>query len=577
LGRGFSFGCSEPGAGNWIYVDDVSRRIAALQSTVTCLLQNHMSTSDQPKTPEAPTSYDIVPYPAASFPQSHPNRIGAIARLFGVNVAAPSSARVLELGCADGSNILPMADHARGSTFLGIDASKVQIAAGHKALTASGLKNVELRYQNILEFSAAEGKFDYIIVHGIFSWVPDSVREKILSICSTNLAENGIAYVSYNTLPGWNMRRSLRDMSRFHTANLKDPAAKIQQTRALVKFLAESVATENSAYGMFLKNELEMMAKQQDNYLMHEILEDDNQAFYFSEFLGRAGRHQLQYVGEPSLAQMLAGNFPEKVRETLQRIGQNVVAQEQYMDFLRNRTFRQTILCHAKAPINRQVHGTATRNFAFQSLFKKQAGPIDLAPDVSAEFESHAGTKVNTADPFVKAMLVALTNAAPSVISYQDLLVAARTASRPIYGAGVSRDAVDETTLQSNLMSLCAKGFIELYAEPVNVSSTVPNKPALSPLVRYSAKTARLVTNQLHYGIGADVLARQVMEECDGSRTPDDITTAVIAVVQAGKINVQEGDKPVKDEKRLRELVGPQVNGVLQKLAQNAYFPAASN
>src|SRR5436190_14329955 len=109
-----------------------------------------------------------------------------------------------------------MADRARDSRFLGIDGSKIQIGAGQRALVASGLNNVELRQQDILEFSPGEGKFDYIIAHGIFSWVPDAVRHSILEICSANLTETGVAYVSYNALPGWNMRKSLRDMAKFH-------------------------------------------------------------------------------------------------------------------------------------------------------------------------------------------------------------------------------------------------------------------------------------------------------------------------------------------------------------------------
>src|SRR5690606_35431991 len=131
----------------------------------------------------AGSTYDETPYPSSAFPQTHPDKLCAMARLFGLEAQDPTTARVLELGCADGANLLPMAQHAPGARFLGLDASIKQVEGARAAITAAGLANVEVRHQDILEFPADEGKFDYIIVHGIFSWVPDPVRDKILAIC----------------------------------------------------------------------------------------------------------------------------------------------------------------------------------------------------------------------------------------------------------------------------------------------------------------------------------------------------------------------------------------------------------
>lgn len=494
-------------------------------------------------------------------------------RLFGLDPVAPSAARVLELGCADGANLLPMADVLPQATFLGIDASKVQIANGQKAIAAAGLKNVELRQQNILDFPAGEGKFDYIIVHGIFSWVPEPVREKIMQICSTHLAERGVAYISYNALPGWNMRRSLRDMMLFHTHQIADPVTKVTQSRALLNFLAENVPTENNAYGMLLKSESEFMNKQPDNYLRHDILEEDNTPFYLHEFVARAGKHGLQYIGEPGLSQMLATNFPDKVRDTLSRIGSGVIAQEQYMDFLRNRFFRQTLLCHSSAKLDRQIQPASMVSFAFQSLLKQPEKAVDLTAGVSVGFVSTAGPTINTADSFVKAALQALTAAAPAPVPYGTLLELARTASRPFLGnVPPNRDQVDASTLQLNLLNLYSKGFLEIYAEPIAMATEVPEKPALSPLMRYHAGIARYVANRLHSAVPADDVARLVMALCDGTRTHNEIVTAMIAKVHEGKLNVKEGDRPVTADLKLRALLAPQVEAVLRKLVAGAFF-----
>jgi methyltransferase-like protein/2-polyprenyl-3-methyl-5-hydroxy-6-metoxy-1,4-benzoquinol methylase len=529
--------------------------------------------SNEASVSSSSNAYDETPYPSAAFQQSHPNRLAAMARLFGVDAAAPSKARVLELGCADGSNILPMAEQAPGSTFLGIDSSKVQIDSGKSSLVAAGLKNIELRVQSILDFPAAEGKFDYIIAHGIFSWVPDSVREKIFAICAAQLAENGVAYISYNALPGWNMRRSLRDMVQFHTAALKDPKAKVQQTRALVKFLAESVPTENNAYGLFLKGELEAMSKQADGYLLHEILEEENSYFYFHDFISRAAKHNLQYLSEPSLAHMLAGNFSDKVRETLRQVSHNIIAQEQYMDFLRNRTFRQTLLCRSAIAIKRNVETSQMKRFAFQSLLKPVDGPIDLKPDVSVEFSTATGLKISTRDSLLKAALHTLSENPASAVSYDELLTTARARTRPLLGnAPADRDAMEEGSLQTNLMNLYAKGFAELFAEPVTINSEVPEKPEVTPLMRIQAMNARLVTNRMHQPLPSDAMARYVIAACDGIRTRADVMAFLLECVQQGKLQVNEGTEKVTDPKRLESIMSPMLDQVLKRLARFGFL-----
>src|SRR6266851_5993395 len=157
-------------------------------------------------TANIPYSYDEVPYHSFPFADSHPDRLATVAHLFGLTPPDPQTARILELGCASGGNLLPMAELYPQGRFIGIDLSERQIAAGQQAVTAVGLTNLELRQASILDVDASWGQFDYVIAHGVFSWVPEPVQDKILSICHTNLQPNGIAYISYNTLPGWHMR-----------------------------------------------------------------------------------------------------------------------------------------------------------------------------------------------------------------------------------------------------------------------------------------------------------------------------------------------------------------------------------
>jgi SAM-dependent methyltransferase len=184
------------------------------------------------------TSYDEVPYDSYPFPQTHPDRLATIATLLGLQPAPVEHCRALELGCAAGGNLIPMALTLPDSTFLGIDLSARQIDDGRQTVAALGLTNIELRQLSILDVDASFGRFDYLICHGVFSWVPAAVQEKILAICAAHLAPHGVAYISYNTYPGWHLRGMIRDMMLYHAQQFREPAVRVRQARNLLDFLA---------------------------------------------------------------------------------------------------------------------------------------------------------------------------------------------------------------------------------------------------------------------------------------------------------------------------------------------------
>jgi tRNA1(Val) A37 N6-methylase TrmN6 len=263
--------------------------------------------------------------------------------------------RVLELGCADGSNLVPMACALPGSRFLGIDLSRRQVTAGQEVVAALGLANIELRHLDIRDVDESFGTFDYVIVHGIYSWVPKEVQEQILSICSERLSENGVAYMSYNTNPGWRMRGLLRDMMLYHSRKFDDPRQQVEQARALIQWLGGAVRAEGSPYGLLLRSELEQMQKWHNSYFRHDSLGEINEPVYFHQFIEQAEPHGLQYLAEAEFPSMLASNFAGPVDQTLNRLGRDIIELEQYMDFVRNRLFRQTLLCRRGLRLNRSL------------------------------------------------------------------------------------------------------------------------------------------------------------------------------------------------------------------------------
>jgi SAM-dependent methyltransferase len=162
------------------------------------------------------TSYDEVPYASDPYPQSHPDQLATVATLFGMAPAPVDRCRVLELGCARGGNLIPLALALPRSRFVGIDSSAHQVVAAREVIAALGLGNIEVSQRSILDVDAGFGSFDYIICHGTYSWVPSEVQDKILAVCARNLAPGGVAYVSYNTYPGWHLRGLVRDLLCYH-------------------------------------------------------------------------------------------------------------------------------------------------------------------------------------------------------------------------------------------------------------------------------------------------------------------------------------------------------------------------
>src|SRR5262249_50413347 len=148
---------------------------------------------------------------------THPDCLAAVAALLGLRPAPPDRCRVLELGCTDGGNLIAMALTLPESRFVGVDLSPRQVADGQAVVRDLGLTHVELRALSIRDVADSFGQFDYILCHGVSPWVPAEVRDKILSVCKRNLAPRGVAYVSYNTYPGWHLWTPLRDLARFHT------------------------------------------------------------------------------------------------------------------------------------------------------------------------------------------------------------------------------------------------------------------------------------------------------------------------------------------------------------------------
>src|ERR1700676_1890036 len=370
--------------------------------------------------------YDKVLYPAATFPQSHPNRLATVAFLRRMQPAAIDHCRVLELGCGLGSNLMGMAFHLPESQFVGLDLAGRPIAAGQSFAEELGLPNVTLHEMDISAAIPDQfGHFDFIIAHGLYSWVPEPVRGHILSICRQMLNPQGVAYVSYNAYPGNHLRDLVRGMMRFHTAGLQDPIDKVGQARGLLKFLTES-APKSDFYVAAIRSQFDRTLKYVDEAFYHDDLSEINQPFYFHEFISDAGRHGLQFLGEARANDLQPGKYTPAVMERMKELeGAPEVVREQYKDFIRGSAFRETLLCHRKAEISSDLLVDRILKLYASSDATAQIKENENRGSESTLFRRPGGAELETAHPLVSAAMKVLGSHWPAAVSFPKLLESA--------------------------------------------------------------------------------------------------------------------------------------------------------
>jgi methyltransferase-like protein/SAM-dependent methyltransferase len=477
------------------------------------------------------TSYDEVPSESSPFRQTHPDKLATLSVLLGLEPPPLPSCRVLELGCASGGNLLPLAVAYPQAQFAGVDVSAAQIAQGQAAVDACGLGNMRLLARSVTEIDERLGKFDYIIAHGLYSWVPNAVQDAILNVCSRNLTEQGVAYVSYNTLPGWHMQGMLRDLMRSHTMGFAEPGKRVQQARALLDFLGQSVSKDNHAHGLLLQGNLELLRKLSDHHILHEHLEETNEPLYFHQFIQRAERHGLQYLAESDFGTMLTFGFPSQVTETVRRIAPDVVRQEQVMDFLRNRSFRQTLLVHAGRKIDRNILPERVHKLWVCGQVHAQRKRPDLRAGVMEKFSTAAGVSVTTSNAITKAALMVLAERWPQSLAFAELLGAAHSRVHNMAASGASTQ--DRQTLANDLLSGYINGLVELHVAGSPFRARAGERPAVSVLARWQAEAGRPITNLRHEVLHPTAAVRSLLPLLDGSRDRAAILSATIGVDDA--------------------------------------------
>lgn len=517
----------------------------------------------------AKNTYDELPYESYPFSQTTIAHLNTISSIFGLKAPDIETARVLELGCASGGNIIPQAALYPKAKFVGVDLSTEQVKLGQELIKQAGLKNIEIKAASITDIDKSYGEFDYIICHGVLSWVPDFVREAIFKVSSERLAPNGIAYISYNTLPGWNMVRSIRDMMLYHSKGFANVEDQITQSALLLEFIKDSLEGTDTPYANVLKQEAEVLSGQPRHYLRHDHMEEENFQYYFYEFMEKAAKNGLQYVGDSSIASMFIGNLPQKAVEKLQEV-KDIVRSEQYMDFITNRRFRSTILCKNNIALNRNLGNDIVKSLYFYAGIKPseeiEKGKLSDSSEITFQAINNAELKLSSKSPVMKSMLYVLAQNTDKLLSFKDLVA---LTLKELKTLNIDKDAA-EGEVAANLLRLIFSNYLNISKYPFSNVDKVSDKPKAWDFARVQAATNRHIwtTNQMHERIGLNILDSHILKYLDGKHNKDQIFDKVNEHIKKGDITVNRGGEPINDAKDIEAEIKQYIQGAFERFKQ---------
>jgi SAM-dependent methyltransferase len=448
-------------------------------------------------------AYDAVDYDCTAYPLSHPERLCTVARLFGVDAPPLDGARVLEVGCGDGTNLLPVADAYPRATFVGCDLAPRAIARGNALIAEAALGNATLLNIDLRELPSSLGPFDYVVAHGFYSWVPPEVRDALMHLVATRTTANGVAFVSYNTLPGSRIRQMTSDAAHWHARAAANAAETMRMTRELLELMGKPGLTQLATDAQ-LRGEFAARAGQTDSALYHDDLAQPNDAVHFHEFVAQLRRHGLDYVADSDVRLMSGGGLAPEVRKFVMRYDR--IEREQYLDFMRLRRFRQSLVTRGASASGFNLDASriaglrvTVASTLLQSMAEAERGGLPR------ESTLQGGSQA------VNAMVMWLAEIAPRSVAIDEI-------ARWYAGRGQAPDR----PLHAILAEAYVGGVVDLHASPPAVAASVAARPRAGRIARLLAGKRTRVVNLRHESVNlADDGARRLLALLDGTRDRD--------------------------------------------------------
>ena len=468
---------------------------------------------------ELESSYDNIPYKSKVFYNTQPNKIKGVFKLLNFDTPDLETARVLEIGCSFGGNILPFALANPNAEVIGVDLSKTQVDEGNRIIQHIGLTNIKLIHQNILEFGEDMGEFDYIICHGVYSWVPDIVKEGIIKVIKKHLSKTGVAVVSYNTYPGWKSVEISKEAMLFREKFLKD----------------------HSHLNERIRNSMKTILEKDDYYILHEYFEEYNDPCYLYDFNKKLLENDLIHVTDSELTK----SFPTLSEEVAEKIkveaGENHIVREQYYDYIFDVQFRTSFITHVenlgKINLSGNINVSDIQKLHYRAFFQKNE---------EGKYKLSNGSVV--LDPKEEFLIDQITRSYPNTITAEEIF-------------DIANDDISVTEIASILIKLVYLKDIEFYTKEEKVE--YHEKLKVSDKYRkyleyFAAAEYPAITISQYQGYGSfdlDPFQIKLILEFDGVKTDSEIVNLLLEKEKAGELNVNPRENETKEDAVIRTLM----------------------
>jgi SAM-dependent methyltransferase len=482
-----------------------------------------------------------VAYVPGFYPQMSPVAMRYVAALNGV--VPPGTAdgfRFLELGCGLGRCLTTLAAAQPRGEFVGVDLNPDHTAAVARDIDAGELANARVITADFGHLPTDLGSFDFLALHGVYSWVAPSVREELLAIARERLAPGGLLLVSYNAMPGWAHLQPIRGILRQYAALRQgDSEQRVRDAVAYLVFMREKQAKyfeDNPRAAAYV----DALLQQDPRYLVHEYMNEHWTSFYFAEVAGAFGQEGLSFVGSlPVFTNFwdlcVRPEFQELFRTTTNRL-----VTEAHKDFCANTAFRWDI--YAKSP--RLMRDLSERLKEVDDLHYRVA-----RPDIALPYQANLGVVTSTVQgPLYQSLL--------GILGGRSLRLSEIVSADELRGtppADIVR-AVD-AGVAMGMFDITAGAIGEApSAPPDEVSIASPFNRALLEADSLGGRSLALASTLTGTGHSVGDLDAAILHELS-ARGRDGLASRVAKRLEASGRTLQQNGQPVNDAAKRSQLV----------------------
>jgi len=475
-----------------------------------------------PVSPDPPVDYNHFPYASQPFPFTHPMHLGALAILYGHEPVPPNQCRLLEVGFRRGGNLLPLAVAYPDSTFVGIDIADKPFPEALRLQQDLALHNLTLKLENLLHVDVSWGAFDYIVAHGIYSWVSADVQQKLWDVCQELLSPQGLAVISFATRPAGGLSEMLRQYCRWQRPRTESTQELPARVRAWLLNLQQNLSASATGAAAVCKDLVALNLQQLDeNYLVNDLCDDHHDVVSLAEVCRCAARSGLRYLGDADLERsaaalpFLAG--PQTAEQEAARVDE-----EMRSDYWAGRQHRAAVFCRADAvPLQESLAqrllrvelGTSARPITAHGQ-PEADHRVDWLSDTPVRFGTPEGRAEWISSPSIKQLLRGLSQAWPQTVPASVW----RSQISSFESASGTEDALSTSPFVEECLQRLAQQLLVARFQPPPTTIAISEFPFANPLARLQARTQAEVTTYAHKVLAiSDPLSRDLLTWLDGT------------------------------------------------------------